>query len=86
MSVVKIVFFALMAVYGCLFLVFAALTGKPSKAFLLNAVSGAFALIFLSLLKDFLTLKLAINIYTLLVSVIWGIPGDIMQLMLNTLF
>lgn len=86
MSLVKIVFFALITIYGCLFFVFSALTGKPFKALLVNSVSGCFALIILSLLKNLLSLNIAVNIYSLLVSVILGIPGVIMQLMLNSIF
>ncbi len=86
MSVIKIVFFALLAIYGCLFLIFAALTGKPCKAMIINSISGCFALIILSLLKNILSLNIAVNIYSLLVSVIWGIPGVIIQLIINTIY
>ncbi len=86
MSVIRIVFFAIIAVYLCLFLVFAALTGKPFKAILINSVSGCFALIVLSLIKNLLSINIAVNIYSLLVSLIWGIPGVIMQLTLNSIF
>lgn len=86
MSVIKIVLFALVIIYFLLFMIFALLTGKPFKAFVINALSGSLLLVILSLLGKYLKINLAVNIYTLAVSAIWGMAGVIMQLLINILF
>ena len=86
MTAISIVSFALILLYVLLFLPFAILTGNIIKTIILNSFSGIILLLLLCLLEKFLQCGLMINIYTLLVSAFLGIPGVIMQLLIDLLF
>lgn len=86
MTAISIVSFSLILLYVLLFLTFAILTGNIIKTIILNSFSGIILLLLLCLLEKFLQCGLMINIYTLLVSAFLGIPGVIMQLLINLLF
>ena len=86
MTAISIVSFALILLYVLLFLTFSILTGNIIKTIILNSFSGIILLLLLCLLEKFLQCGLMINIYTLLVSAFLGIPGVIMQLLINLLF
>lgn len=86
MFTVEIISFTVLLIYSGLFIIFAILTGKPLKAISMNAISGSFVLILLCLVKDFLSLNISFNIYTLAVSVILGIPGVILQILIQMIF
>lgn len=86
MHIVLIVSFTLLIIYLLLFTVFAVLTGKPLKAVAINSLSGCALLFLLSALEKYLMTGLAVNIYSIAVSVIWGIPGVIIQLLIKILF
>lgn len=86
MTAISIVSFALILLYVLLFLTFAILTGNIIKTIILNSFSGIILLLLLCLLEKFLQCGLMINIYTLLVSAFLGIPGVIMQLLIDLLF
>ena len=86
MTAISIVSFSLILLYVLLFLTFAILTGNIIKTIILNSFSGIILLLLLCLLEKFLQCGLMINIYTLLVSAFLGIPGVIMQLLIDLLF
>lgn len=74
------------SVYTVLLFLFAFSGGKTFKLLSINALSGLILLGLLAILKKFLGLNVFFNIYTILMSIIWGIPGVIIQILSNTLF
>ena len=73
-------------VYTVMLLLYAYNSGSFYKMLSINGASGAFLLIFLSVIKNFIGISLYVNVYTLSMSLIWGIPGVIMQIIFNIFF
>lgn len=73
------------AIYTVLLFLFAFTSGKTLKAIGINSFSGVILLSVLSVLKGFLGLNIFFNLYTILLSLIWGIPGVILQILTNAL-
>ncbi len=86
MSVVTIVLIVLSVIYLFGLIIFALRSRKPFKFLGLNALAGFFAVSLMSFVAPFLKITLFFNIYSLLVSLIWGIPGVIMILLTNMFF
>lgn len=75
MKVFLIALTVALSVYGILYLLLLILSKKPFKYFMVNAICGwwAFALVNLT---GFLTgLHISVNLFTVIVSAILGIPG-----------
>lgn len=86
MLTLKIIGTVLCALYILALSFFAIKSRKPFRFILYNAVLGVFFLILTTLLGGFFGISLNINIYTLLLSCFWGIPGDIIMILTDLLF
>ena len=73
------------SVYTVLLFLLAFSGGRIFKLLSINALSGLILLGLLAILKKILGLNVFFNIYTILMSIIWGIPGVIIQILSNTL-
>ncbi len=86
MFTIKIIVFSLSVIYLLATIFLSFLYEKPLKILLFNSFLGLVLLSLLCIIKKYLALTLFFNIYSLSVSVIWGIPGVILMLVVNILF
>lgn len=76
----------ILLIYLVIYFYFAAKTKKFFKSISLVAIIGVLSLVILHLLEPIINIKLPLNIYTLSLSVLTGIPGVIFILISNFLF
>ncbi len=74
------------ALSGIIMLVYYISTGKPLKSAVIGAGSGAATLAAAKAISIFAGFSVKINIFTVLVSAILGIPGAVCTVILNVIF
>ena len=83
MEIIKTILNVCAILYGIGFIVFALYSRKPFKLIFINLFSGIAVLILASILGKYLGYSLFINIYSLSVSTILGIPGVILLVLID---
>lgn len=86
MPVVKIVSWIVLLVYLIVLLVLAALTKKPFKALLFNALSGIFLFAVIDLTSAFSGLWIPVNEFTAAAAGLGGVPGILLIIAIQFLF
>lgn len=86
MITIRIIGIILCLVYFLLFLYFAIKSRRPIRFMVYNAGLGVLFLIISTVIGDYFEISVNFNIYTLLMSGLWGIPGDILMILIDLLF
>ena len=82
----KIVLICLSAVYGFIYLVLAAKTGRPIRTILLYALVGLGAMALINLTTHFSGVSIPVNAYTVGVNAALGLPGTVGLLFTRLIF
>lgn len=82
----KIVLICLAVIYGFVYLVLAAKTGRPIRTILLYAAAGLCALAVIDLTAPYSGVSIPVNAYTVGANAALGLPGTIGLLLLRMLF
>ncbi len=79
----KIILISAIVIYGFVYLVLAVKTKKPITTILIMGFCGMACLILINLTQKFTFICLPINLYTVGISGIFGLPGVVLLLVLN---
>lgn len=86
LQILKVSFIITVAVYSVILLVFCRKTGKMLKSLLLSAASGLFVFAMLNLFSGYTGVRIAVNVWTAGTSALFGAPGVVGILTINTFF
>lgn len=78
-----IIFWSIWAVLGIIMLIFYGRTKKPFKNALIGMILGGIALVGVHFVGDGIGISLTLNLFNTMVSLILGIPGVVMLVVLN---
>lgn len=85
MNVAKILIVTVLVLSGAALLLFSARSKKPGRTMLANTLSGIGTLALVNIASALTGTALAINVWTAATSLVLGIPGVIMMLLLKVI-
>lgn len=86
MDIFDIGVIAFTALAGIIMLIYYFSSGKPLKSAIIGAGSGAAALALAKLISVIAGITVKINVFTVLISLILGLPGAVCTVILNIIF
>lgn len=82
----QIVFIVLAVIYGFVYLILAAKTGRPFKTVLLFAAAGIVGLLAVNLMAKYSGVSVPVNAFTVSAGAALGLPGTVGLLLLRMIF
>lgn len=82
----QIVFISLAVIYGFIYLILAAKTGRPFKTILFFSAAGVLGLVLVNVTARYSGIYLPVNAYTVGTGTVLGLPGTVSLLLLRMIF